>query len=29
MIHKKPQPGKIGTKLWVIFDPAVLSSLRQ
>ena len=22
MIHKKPQPGKIGNKLWAIFDPA-------
>ena len=29
MIHKKPQPGKIGTKLWAIFDRAEDNSVSQ
>ena len=29
MIHKKPQPGKIGTKLWAIFDPAEDNNVSQ
>ena len=29
MNHKKPQPGKIGTKLWAIFDRAEDSSVSQ
>jgi hypothetical protein len=27
--HKKPQPGKIGTKLWAIFDRAEDNSVSQ
>ena len=29
MIHKKPQPGKIGTKLWAILDPAEDNNVSQ
>jgi len=29
VIHKKPQPGKIGTKLWAIFDRAEDNSVSQ
>ena len=29
MIHKKPQPGKIGTKLWAILDPAEANNVSQ
>ena len=29
VIHKKPQPGKIDTKLWVIFDPAEDNNVSQ
>ena len=29
MSHKKPQPGKIGTKLWAIFDRAEDNSVSQ
>jgi hypothetical protein len=27
--HRKPQPGKIGTKLWAIFDRAEDNSVSQ
>jgi hypothetical protein len=27
--HKKPQPGKIGTKLWAIFDRTEDNSVSQ
>jgi hypothetical protein len=29
VIHKNPQPGKIGTKLWVIFDRTEDNSVSQ
>ena len=29
MLHKKPQPGKIGTNLWAIFDPTEDNSVSQ
>jgi hypothetical protein len=29
VIHKKPQPGKIGAKLWAIFDRTEDNSLSQ
>jgi hypothetical protein len=29
MIHKKPQPGKIGTNLWAILDPAEDNNVSQ
>ena len=28
-IYKKPQPGKIGTQLWAIFDPAEDNNVSQ
>jgi hypothetical protein len=27
--HKKPQPGKIGTKLWAVFDQVEGNSVSQ
>jgi hypothetical protein len=27
--HKKPQPGKIGAKLWAIFEPAEGNNVSQ
>ena len=29
MIHKKPQPAKIGAKLWAIFDPTEDNGVSQ
>ena len=29
MSHKKPRPGKIGAKLWAIFDPAEDNNVSQ
>ena len=29
MIHKKPQPGKIGTNLWAILDPTEGNNVSQ
>ena len=29
MIHKNPQPGKIGSKLWAIFDRTEDNSVSQ